>query len=197
MKPYADSTQISADDVERQPLDLSPATLPTAKQHFPLIKVHGLDEESAKPDRQWATGIRLAAKTNAVILLVIVALTIAGACYGHQYNQGLFAMYEGDCKHTKAVSTGLHVLINILSITLVATSSYCCQLLMAPTRENVDHAHARRIWIPIGTFDLKQLSLLPWRSKAVCYLLFATSIAIQLMYVFSFFFVAGSLLALR
>lgn len=180
-----DSDQtLSPNDIEQQPLHPSSATLPYAKPSHNLIKLHAIDEESTNPKRLWAQGIRLAAKTNAVILLVIVVLTITGACYGHQYGRGFVSMYEGDCKQTKTLATGLHIMINILGTALVATSSYCCQVLMAPTRENVDYAHAHRIWLPIGTFDLKQLNLLPWRRKSVWYLLFLTSIAIQLVYVY-------------
>lgn len=180
---HHDSGQtLSVNDLEMHSLNPSSTTLASSEPDHTVIKVNADDTETTKPKRIWASGVRLAAYANALILLINVALTIAGACYGNKYNRVLFSMYEGNCKHTKRVATGLHILINILSTTLVATSSYCCQLLMAPTREDVDHAHAHRIWLPIGTFDIKRLSLLPRGRKLNWYMLLCTSIAIQLMY---------------
>ena len=180
-----DSEQtLTPNDIERQPLHPSSTALTSSKPDHTVINVHSAIEETTNPKRPWAKGIRLAAYANAFVLLTNVVLTIAGASYGSLYNRVLISMYKGNCDHTKTVATGLHILINILSTTLVASSSYCCQLLMAPTREDIDHAHAHRIWIPIGTFDIKRLSLLPRNRRLMWYLLFCTSITIQLMYFF-------------
>ena len=159
-----------------------------AKHDYTAIELNEDGISTIKPEKekggnQWATGIRLSAYANAVVLVVNIVLTILGASYGNQFSSVLVSTYHGNCAHTKKVATGLHIMINILSTTLVATSSYCCQLLMAPARQDIDHAHAHRVWLPIGTFNVKMLTLLPRNRKIMWFLMFGTSIAIQLMYV--------------
>ncbi|KAL2824888.1 hypothetical protein BDW59DRAFT_172616 [Aspergillus cavernicola] len=66
-------------------------------------------------------------------------------------------LYEGDCDQVRHQSTGLHLLINILSTTLLGASNYSMQCLCAPTREDIDNAHLRGNWLDIGVPSLRNL----------------------------------------
>ncbi|CAG8949257.1 hypothetical protein HYFRA_00004882 [Hymenoscyphus fraxineus] len=57
---------------------------------------------------------------------------------------------RGDCEEAKSMSTFLHILINLLSTALLGASNYTMQCLHAPTRAQVDEAHAQRKWVDIG-----------------------------------------------
>ena len=73
-------------------------------------------------------------------------------------------LYEGSCSTSRSVNTGLHVVVNILSMLLVTGSSYCMQILSAPTRREVDLAHSHRTWVDIGVLSLRNLSRVSkWR----------------------------------
>ncbi|KAI9925920.1 hypothetical protein MW887_005726 [Aspergillus wentii] len=102
--------------------------------------------------------------------------------YGRRFDFVSFSLTDGGCEKAKNTTTGVHVMINMLSTALVATSSYCCQLLMAPTRQDVDEAPARRIWLSVGSFNIKNWILLHRRRKILWVLMFGTSIVIQLIY---------------
>jgi len=73
-------------------------------------------------------------------------------------------LYEGSCSTSRSVNNGLHVIVNILSMLLVTGSSYCMQILSAPTRREVDLAHSQRTWVDIGVLSLRNLSRVSkWR----------------------------------
>lgn len=184
---HVSDQQRSEHELVVQPVHTSMApSRPSAMSEYTVIGTSEDGDSTTKSStvkKQWATGIRLSAYANAAVLLVNIVLTIVGASYGNQFSSVLVSMYQGNCAHTKRVASGLHIMINILGTILVATSSYCCQLLMAPARQDIDNAHAHRVWLPVGTFNIKMLTLLPRHRKLMWYLMFGTSIAIQLMYV--------------
>lgn len=81
---------------------------------------------------------------STLVFVTNLIITIVCSVYGGQRNQTL---YVGDCEKTQQINTGLHVLINLLSTTLLSASNYCMQCLSAPTRDDIDVAHARGKWL--------------------------------------------------
>lgn len=77
-------------------------------------------------------------------------------------------MFLGSCATAKKLNLWLHLLINILSTLLLGASNFCMQLLVAPTRHEVNKAHERAFWLDIGTSSVKNLrriarkSMLTW-----------------------------------
>lgn len=124
------SGQDRDEEFEMQTVSLS---ISTSKSDYSALKTtHGDAEssgaESVKTRTQWVTGIRLSACATAVVRLFNIVLGIVGASYRDKFSSVLVSMYQGNCSETKEIATGLHILINILSTTMVATSSYYCQL---------------------------------------------------------------------
>lgn len=76
---------------------------------------------------------------------------------------GRRVLYEGPCDVSKNLNTGLHVLINLLSSVLLAASNYEIQCLSAPTREQVNMAHAEGSFLDIGIVSIRNLR---WQSRA-------------------------------
>ncbi len=72
-------------------------------------------------------------------------------------NEGKRVLYDGNCDTTKKVNIGIHVLINILSTILLGASNYCMQCMSAPTRAEVDRAHAKFRWVDIGIPSIRNL----------------------------------------
>lgn len=82
----------------------------------------------------------------AIVLLGILGWSIAEA--GSLSKAWLF--YQGNCTQSNRISLFLHLLLNIVSTLIIASSNFFMQVLNAPTREEVDRAHARNRWLEIG-----------------------------------------------
>ncbi|KAI8302972.1 hypothetical protein K4K59_000289 [Colletotrichum sp. SAR11_240] len=79
--------------------------------------------------------------------------------------------YAADCQDTRRVMVVVRLLVGALS-TLVIVSSYIfMQLLVCPTREDVDKAHAQRRWMDIGCMSVKNLRFIS-NGRRVLFVLF-------------------------
>ncbi|KAI9663492.1 MAG: hypothetical protein M1831_002501 [Alyxoria varia] len=99
-------------------------------------------------------GVTLAgAVISGVVLVANIAVTVwAVAARGHQYDgQGSYVIDDRSCDTSQRVSTGWHILINILSTLLLSASNAGMQILAAPDRSEVDKAHSQGSWLNIGT----------------------------------------------
>jgi NADH:ubiquinone oxidoreductase subunit 4 (subunit M) len=94
-----------------------------------------------------------------VSLLVLCTNLIATIYTRSKYTptRGVVSMYEGSCSWVKNVDTGLHVCINALSTLLLGASNLCMQILAAPTRRELDKAHAKQRWLDIGVPSWRNL----------------------------------------
>ncbi|PWY89613.1 hypothetical protein BO94DRAFT_623599 [Aspergillus sclerotioniger CBS 115572] len=126
----------------------------------------------------WITGLILA--INAI--LAIVAMVLA---YRRKANRGQFQkaeLYIGQCTRSSHWATGLHVVINVLSTILLGASSYVMQCLGAPSRTDIDRAHAKSQWLDVGTFSIRNLAVMDGRRKILWFVLFLSSTPIHMIY---------------
>ncbi|PYI07679.1 hypothetical protein BO78DRAFT_428803 [Aspergillus sclerotiicarbonarius CBS 121057] len=126
----------------------------------------------------WMTGLILAIN----LILIIVALVLA---YRRKTNQGQFQkaeLYIGQCTRSSHWATGLHVAINVLSTILLGASSYVMQCLGAPSRTDIDLAHAKSQWLDVGTFSIRNFRVMDRRRKILWLLLLVTSTPIHMIY---------------
>ncbi|KAK2777505.1 hypothetical protein CKAH01_12053 [Colletotrichum kahawae] len=118
-----------------------------------------------------------------VLLILLGVLAVAVSKTGGDFRQS-WKFYDAECRgsNTSTANTLLHLLINILSTTILASSNFFMQVLNAPSRLEVDAAHARGIWLDIGipswrnAFYLSYFKLFTWLS------LFITSIPIHMLF---------------
>lgn len=74
---------------------------------------------------------------------------------------------QGDCDEISRLNTFLHLLLNIASSLIIASSNFFMQVLNSPTRAEVDRAHARQHWLDIGVPSLRNvLNVSPYKSLA-------------------------------
>jgi hypothetical protein len=104
--------------------------------------------------------------------------------YG-QSKDGTVNISDGECAHIRHLDSSLHILINFLSTILLSASNLCLQLLLAPTRDEVDAAHGKRRWLDIGVPSFQNLWNLPRSCQVVWMLLACSSIPIHFMYVYN------------
>jgi hypothetical protein len=109
----------------------------------------------------WRFGVLHFATWASIVFTINLIITIWGSV-AHGETEGF--LMEGDCTYIKRVNSGLHVLINVLSTILLAGSNYCMQCLSAPTRREIDKAHASRKWLDIGIPSVRNLRYISrWR----------------------------------
>lgn len=125
----------------------------------------------------WRFGALHFAIWASVVFLINFIVTIWGST---ARDSGV--LLDGDCKRVKRLNSGLHVFINILSTILLSGSNYCMQCLSAPTRGEVDKAHAQGKWLDIGIPSLRNVRHLSWKRIILWVLLALTSLPLHLLY---------------
>lgn len=129
----------------------------------------------------WKRIARLALLT---LLLVLVGNTVATTyimLYIPKMN-GFPVVYRGTCPQAEKINRDVHVAINALSTLALGASSYCMQLLSAPTRATIDRAHSSGGWLDIGVTSLRNLRCLGWGKGLVLTLLALSSLPLHLIY---------------
>lgn len=95
------------------------------------------------------------------IALLVMALNIgciiAGVVVYRPNSKGVGTIRFGSCHDTSTINTLLHGAINILSSLLLGAGSYCMQLLVGPSRQEMDRAHSKGKSMEIGVASIKNL----------------------------------------
>ena len=102
------------------------------------------------------TGVRWSCSIAYTVFLINCAVFI-WTLSTYQIEQGAGTLFRGNCKKAKNLNAVVQVGINLLSTLLLGASNYSMQYLGAPTRKEVDHAHANKKMLCIGVPALKNL----------------------------------------
>lgn len=121
---------------------------------------------------RWKTGIRYCSLAAGIIFFLnLMFLLIAEGLQKFPAlakDDGRRVLHEGSCKFVKRTNTGVHFMINVMGTILLGASNYCMQCLSAPTRAEVNQAHAKFSWVDIGVpsvrnlFRIRKLRVLLW-----------------------------------
>lgn len=121
----------------------------------------------------WRGGVLSCITVSASVLILNLILLILAVTAWNPRN-GIATSYTGDCETSGRLTTVTHLFINLLSSLLLGASNYCMQRLVAPTRKEVDKAHAKRKWLDIGIPSVRNLFHIS-RWRVVLWLLLAAS----------------------
>ncbi|CAM1509531.1 Fc.00g032700.m01.CDS01 [Cosmosporella sp. VM-42] len=132
----------------------------------------------------WKFSLTTGAITSLVVFLINLIVTIYSLTIPQSggHGNGRRILFEGSCSKSRTLNTWLHVLINIFSSVLLAASNYSMQCLSAPTRADVDRAHARGEWLDIGIPSVRNLFKIPPRRTVLWWLLIFSSVPLHLFY---------------
>ncbi|KAH8429848.1 uncharacterized protein LDX57_007519 [Aspergillus melleus] len=141
----------------------------------------------AEEGSDWIKGVVVCTCITGLILAINIILTITATviAYRRQSNRGQFQMaelYNGQCARSSHWATGLHVVINVLSTVLLGASNYVMQSLGAPSRADIDQAHAKSRWLDIGTASFRNFTVMDTRRKVLWVLLLISSTPIHMIY---------------
>ncbi len=131
---------------------------------------------------KWKTCVHASVASVLAVLILNVAVT-AWASVTFVHTDGIGTAYEGKCDVTEAWARWLHFGINVLSSILLSCSNYCMQLLVAPTRREVDCAHSKNVWLQIGVPSVRNLYYVSSRRVILWWLLALSSIPLHLLWV--------------
>lgn len=84
--------------------------------------------------------------------------------------QGVGTILFGSCSTTSTVSTAVHAVLNIVSTLFLAAGNYCMQLLVAPSRQEIQQAHEKGKSLVIGVPNVGNLWHIS-RSRATAWVL--------------------------
>ncbi|KAF2094484.1 hypothetical protein NA57DRAFT_46583 [Rhizodiscina lignyota] len=83
-------------------------------------------------------------------------ITYAVSSYPPDSRQiGTFTL--GNCNKVSIINNALHVGLNIISSLFLGAGNYCMQVLVAPSREEIDRAHSMGVSLEIGVPSIKNL----------------------------------------
>ncbi|CAI6331455.1 unnamed protein product [Periconia digitata] len=158
------------------------AILQPGQDAKPTYMILPPNDPSPQPSRRkylqgWRFGAINCGIAASVVFLVNLVATIV--CTRHSRDEPL---YKGDCERARQINTALHIFINILSTVLLSSSNYCMQCLSAPTRKDVDAAHALNKWLDIGIMSYRNLRFISKKRVALWALLALSSVPLHLMF---------------
>ncbi|CAK1362375.1 unnamed protein product [Cercospora beticola] len=152
-----------------------------------LRAAHEDDAPKALPPSRWKTwkaGVAASTALCCAVLITNIILTVfAFQQFAGSMMAGIGTIFQGSCNSVNAWSTGLHVIINVLSSAMLSASNYTMQSLAAPTRAEIDKAHANNESVDIGLLSLSNImgKVSAWRTCAI-WILALTSLPIHLLY---------------
>lgn len=115
-----------------------------------------------------------------VTIVFLCNLTVT-AWATHYKSTGDELILDGPCDKIRSWNTWLHLIINILGTILLSGSNYCMQCLSAPTRSEVDQAHAKGVWLDIGVPSTRNLRFIGKRRVIVWAMLGLSSVPLHLL----------------
>ncbi|KAH7149681.1 hypothetical protein B0J13DRAFT_312580 [Dactylonectria estremocensis] len=135
--------------------------------------------------RKLTTGWRGGVTLNALLaLLVFVAaiVCLALAAANGKISGGGSSVVDGDVGKVRSANWGIHAVVNVFAIVLIAGANYVVQILTSPTRCEVDIAHEKFNWVDIGIPSLRNLGLISSTRAALSATLLVLAVGSQIIY---------------
>ncbi|KAI1157025.1 hypothetical protein F4825DRAFT_458832 [Nemania diffusa] len=129
----------------------------------------------------WRGGIVYDTLLTFLILLVGIISLILVVTRTKVFS-GQLAIFTGDCATATRINIGVHVVINVFTVVLLAGANYVFQILTSPTRREIAKAHDRKRWLDIGVSSLRNFMYVSRFRAVVGAVTLLVAIAIQVIY---------------
>ncbi|KAF2123171.1 hypothetical protein BDV96DRAFT_626911 [Lophiotrema nucula] len=146
-----------------------------------LSKIRAASRSLQTASSGWRFGIKACAISTFGVYILNLSLT-GWIVLRYEANGGEYLLYEGSCETAAKYNTLIHLLINTFSTILLGASSYCMQCLSAPTREDLDAAHARGQWLDVGILSPRNLARVSRTRVWLWCVLAISSVPVHLLY---------------
>ncbi|KAI0123305.1 hypothetical protein BJ170DRAFT_736541 [Xylariales sp. AK1849] len=91
------------------------------------------------------------------VVIANIGITIWIMVHYHPDPRGIGTLSFGNCKEMDTINTVLHVGLNIMSSLFLGAGNYCMQIIGAPSRQEIDTAHANGVSLDIGVPSVKNI----------------------------------------
>lgn len=115
----------------------------------------------------WRFGVLLSIIAVSICLITELIMLVCAMTLNRPDGDkhGIGVLYVGDCAKVERLTITLAIPLNIIATVLVATSNYVMQCLCAPSRKDIDEAHATGSYLNIGISSVHNLyHNLSWKS---------------------------------
>jgi hypothetical protein len=133
--------------------------------------------------KTWRYGLFAGLYASSVVLATNIAFLLYGTFTHDGVKDGIATIMQGDMKAVSYTSTSLHILINVLSTTLLTSSNYAMQVLCAPTRSEINIAHSKGRWLEIGIMSFRNIRHIDKKRGILWWSLAFSSAPLHLLYV--------------
>ncbi|KAJ3576352.1 hypothetical protein NPX13_g3727 [Xylaria arbuscula] len=128
----------------------------------------------------------------AFLILIVGIISLILVVTRTKVFSGQLAIFEGDCSTASRINIGVHVVINVFTVVLLAGANYVFQILTSPTRREVTAAHDRKQWLDIGMCSLRNFLHVSGFRAGLAAVIIVVAIAIQVIYNAVIFFTQDS-----
>ncbi|KAM0723366.1 hypothetical protein Q7P37_000352 [Cladosporium fusiforme] len=118
----------------------------------------------------------------AVTTLIVNSLSLAYFPGFRSPNEDMGTLGSGNCDKVKRNNALIHVAINILSTLLLAASNFSMQILVAPTRQQINEAHKERKWLQVGVPSVRNLPRIGWARRFLWVVMALSSLPVHFLY---------------
>ncbi|KAJ9615482.1 hypothetical protein H2200_001557 [Cladophialophora chaetospira] len=135
--------------------------------------------------QKYFSGRTVSLRFLAASVVLTFGLNLALLLYARakaQLADGTYLVARGQCENIKALDTGLHAVINVLGILVLAAVGSYIAVLSAPTREDLNRFHGQGAWFEIGIPSLRNLKYVGFTKRWLCVALFFVSWPIHIIY---------------
>ncbi|KAJ5355450.1 uncharacterized protein N7496_012662 [Penicillium cataractarum] len=110
----------------------------------------------------------------AMLILIVNVITLAVMYTKYSPDGDKITFYMGSCRTAKVLTSSSHLIVNVLSTVLLASSNFSMQCLNSPTRREINIAHAQHKALDIGIPSIRNLFFVS-RWKVLTWIVLATS----------------------
>ncbi|KAL1616944.1 hypothetical protein SLS54_008149 [Diplodia seriata] len=152
------------------------AALFAPEEHSPLKSTSVLQKLTG-----WRGTLALNIGVVTAVLIINVGILV-WASMTFDSSDGQAVMLEGDCQATKRIATVSHLAINVTGSLLLSASNYTMQVLLSPTRDEVERVHKRGQWVAIGIHSWRNFTCVDRKRCWLWTVLALSSVPFHLMY---------------
>lgn len=128
----------------------------------------------------WRGGVALNVLL-ACLILVAGFVSLIFAVSKVSLFSGESVIFSGSCATASNITEGVHVVINVFAVVLLAGANYVFQVLSSPTRREVDVAHEKKKWLDIGIASVRNFAHIARSRVLLAVLVLLVAVITQIM----------------
>ncbi|EFY97758.1 hypothetical protein MAA_06541 [Metarhizium robertsii ARSEF 23] len=128
-----------------------------------------------------STMLRIQTGLTALVAVINTVAWIWAAATHDMDARGVGTLFTGSCRDAANLNKVAHLILNGLSTLFLGAGNYCMQILAAPSRGDLNKAHAVGDWLEIGVPSLRNIRKLHRQKVILWFALGIVSILLHLV----------------